>query len=63
MQSFKHPQTRASTAKSTISQYSAGRMSNADYYLAEKLAGRVRDDDTLSVADKSTVEKALTQHR
>ena len=38
-------------------------MSNADYYIAEKRAGRVRDDDTLSVADKSTVEKALTQHR
>lgn len=59
MQSSKLNKTRASTAKSTISNISA-RQSTNDYYMAEKRAGRVRDDDTMSVAEKSMVEKSLT---
>ena len=58
-QSSKLNKTRASTAKSTTSFMSAGRQSTNDFYKAEKRAGRVRDDDTLSVTEKSMVEKTL----
>ena len=37
------------------------RQSQSQFYLAEKAAGRVKDDDTLSVADSSMVEKTLMQ--
>ena len=61
LQSSKLNKTRASTAKSTTSFYSAAAQSTSEYYLAEKRAGRVKDDDTLSVAEKSMVETCLTQ--
>jgi hypothetical protein len=62
MQSSKLNKTRASTAKSTTS-FTSARQSTSDFYLAEKRAGRVRDDDTLSVAEKNIVEKSLTQQK
>jgi len=57
-QSAKLNKTRASTAKSTMS-FSSARQSQSQFYIAEKQAGRVVDDDTLSVADHSIVEKTL----
>ena len=49
------------TAKSNMSTYS--RMSNADFYIAEKKAGRVRDDDTISVAENRMIDKINMQDK
>lgn len=42
---------------------SRSKQSTADFYLAEKRAGRVREDDSISIAEKGMVEKTLTQQK
>ena len=61
MHSGKVNKTRVSTAKSSVSQYST--FSKAEMYIAEKKAGKVVEDDTLSVAENNMIDRINMQEK